>query len=154
MFTTTTPTGCTQRKRGLSFSLAKSGYTVKPAIQRINEHAAAMPEKPTIPFVIKSEWARELESLLHVALWGRKGRAWHDWKFGDGGLEWYLTNPEEIRAEAIKYGQFRKGARKILEEFNAMRTNWTTECVLAAKKEFPNIENPRPLDLLKIPKGK
>jgi len=138
--------------KNLDYWPCKIGYTVKPTLERIAAQNSAMPESLTIPFIIKSEWARELETLLHLVLYDKTDREWPDWKFGDGGTDWFLTNPEEIRSEAIKYGQMGKGAKKILEEYNSIRTNWSTERFLAAKQEFPEIEKPRPFHLLRTVK--
>jgi hypothetical protein len=93
---------------------------------------------------------------LHLLLCQNPDRKWYDWKFGDGGVEWYLTNPEEIRREAIECGQFRKDAKKALDLYDSICASWHTGGWEEAKREFPEIERPQAVHLfkLKLSRGK
>ena len=61
------------------------------AKQRLNTHATALPDAPTVAVLIKTSDAANLERLLHLTLRVR-GREYD----GTGGSEWFVTSPQEI----------------------------------------------------------
>jgi len=99
---------------------------------RLRQMNAAMPEAAVVSFVIKTSWASELETLLHLELTEKtKNREWIT-KIGDGGHEWFLTTPREIYDIADEYGQVSKSMsikakKSILENYHNSRVKITGE---------------------------
>lgn len=62
-----------------------------PLIRILSQSATALPEKPVIEFIIKTNDSSLLEGMLHSALTLR-GKYIKD----SPGIEWFDTNPEEV----------------------------------------------------------
>lgn len=61
------------------------------ARQRLNTHATALPDAPSVAVIVRTNDAANLERFLHLTLRVR-GREYD----GTGGSEWFVTNPDEI----------------------------------------------------------
>lgn len=79
-------------QNGEKFWPCKIGKSERDPMQRVLAQAAtALPEKPRIALVIKSQTSDSLESAIHDILTIR-GRRIDD----SPGSEWFLTSPEEV----------------------------------------------------------
>ena len=143
------------KEHKVNYFPCKIGFTTTDVYKRLSEQNAAMPEEPIVPFIIKTAWGNELETLLHMAVIQKKSnRKWNEWRINGttyasgGGSDWFLTNPREILKEAVRFKQTEKGAKEILELYNAIRTNWGSELIDRFKHYFPEIDNLTPLDLI------
>lgn len=67
--------------------------TTGPLEARMAAHRTALPERPRVGLVLRSDNAAVLEKILHGILTLRGHR--HD---EASGSEWFVTNPEEIEA--------------------------------------------------------
>jgi hypothetical protein len=70
----------------------KIGRTDRDPLQRVLSQAAtALPEKPHIALIVKTDMASYLETAIHAILSLRKRRI-----DSAPGAEWYLTSPDEV----------------------------------------------------------
>ena len=70
----------------------KVGRTNRTAEDRVRESIGALPERPIVGFVWRTDDSVSGEKVLHGTL------AFRGWHLPDAiGNEWYLTNPEELR---------------------------------------------------------
>jgi hypothetical protein len=84
--------------KGEKYWKCKIGRTDGDPLTRIlSQSSTALPEKPIIEFIIKTEDASLLESMIHSVLTLR-GKHIED----SPGAEWFYTNPDEV-LEIIKY---------------------------------------------------
>jgi hypothetical protein len=135
------------------FFPCKVGMT-ENLFNRLRQQNAAMPEKAIIPFIIKTSWASELETLLHMELYERQAKRKWVTAIGGGGHEWFLTNPQEIYDIANEYGQIEGQAKKILKIYHEIRTNWGYY-LERFKHYYPEIKNPNAKDFIfKDPKDR
>lgn len=78
------------KARGDSRWPMKIGKSIDPR-QRLNTHATALPDAPSVAVIVRTNDAGNLERFLHLTLRVR-GREYD----GTGGSEWFVTNPDEI----------------------------------------------------------
>jgi hypothetical protein len=76
----------------------KIGRTDRDPLQRVLSQAStALPEKPHISLIVKTDVASHLEAALHGILTVRNRRI-----DSAPGTEWFLTSPDEV-LEIVKF---------------------------------------------------